>query len=129
MLGTDPSQPIPSAVELLQHPWFPADEDQETDPAPMPLAPGQKVAVGPPAKPEHVPAGLPPTVPKMGGTSNGLGGTSRSSKAGFGGSQKLSNAEDESSVYVDMPDGSKALTAWLEKRSAMRNALGMKASW
>lgn len=126
MLGTDPSQPIPAAVELLQHPWFPSgDEDTE---APMPLAPGQKVAVGPPAKPEHVPAGLPPTVPKMGGTSNGLAGTgiSRSSK-GLKGS--MSNAEDGAGVYVEMLDGSKALTAWLEKRSSIRNALGMKAPW
>lgn len=96
----------------------------------MPLAPGQKVAVGPPAKPEHVPAGLPPTVPKMGGTTNGLGRTS-SSKTGFGGSQALSmsNAEEDGGGYVGMPDGSKALTAWLEKRSGVRNALGMRAPW
>lgn len=125
MLGTDPSQPIPSAVELLHHPWFPADDrDQDTE-TPMPLAPGQKVAVGPPAKPENVPAGLPPTVPKMGGSSNGLAGTSKSSNAG---SKALSTA-DEAGAYVEMPDGSRALTAWLEKRSGTRNALGMKPHW
>lgn len=127
MLGTDPNQAIPSAVELLEHPWFPAD-DQEAE-VPMPLAPGQKVAVGPPAKPEHVPAGLPPTVPKLRGASNGLSVASRSSKAGLGGSQALSNAEGDPSVFVRMPDGSKALTAWLNKKTGMRNALGMKAPW
>lgn len=131
MLGTDPSQPIPSAVELLQHPWFPSNTDDQDTETPMPLAPGQKVAVGPPAKPEHVPTGLPPTVPKMGGTgkSNGLSGSNAG--AGFGGSQTLSasNGEDDPSAFVEMPDGSKALTAWLSKRTDMRNAIGRKAPW
>lgn len=44
MLGTDPCQPIPSAVELLRHPWFPIDGvEDEGAIVPMPLKPGQKV--------------------------------------------------------------------------------------
>lgn len=44
MLGTDPAQPIPSAAELLRHPWFPVDGIEDEDAvAPMPLLPGQKV--------------------------------------------------------------------------------------
>ncbi|CAM9786700.1 unnamed protein product, partial [Ectocarpus fasciculatus] len=130
MLGTDPGMAIPSAVELLQHPWFPSDGAQEEDPMPLPLAPGQTVAVGPPAKPEDIPAGLPPTVPKLGGTGNGLGDSTRSSKKmGLGGSLSRSNSRDESSLYIDMPDGSKALAAWLSKKTSARKTLAMKHSW
>ncbi|CAM9694572.1 unnamed protein product, partial [Ectocarpus sp. 12 AP-2014] len=131
MLGTDPGVAIPSAVELLQHPWFPSDGAQEEEPMPLPLAPGQTVAVGPPAKPEDMPAGLPPTVPKLGGTGNGLGESSGSlKKVGLGGSlSRASSSTDESSLYIDMPDGSKALAAWLAKKTSGRNALAMKNSW
>lgn len=95
----------------------------------MPLAPGQKVAVGPPAKPEHIPAGLPPTVPKLGGTSNRLGGTMKNALSGLGGSQRAYGAMDDMAGYIEMPDGSKALVAWLNKKTSLRNALGMKHSW
>lgn len=97
---------------------------------PLPLAPGQTVAVGPPARPEDIPAGLPPTVPKLGGGGNGMGDSSGSlKKMGMGGSQSRSTSKDESSLYIDMPDGSKALAAWLSKKTSVRNALGMKDSW
>ncbi|CAM9942981.1 unnamed protein product, partial [Ectocarpus sp. 6 AP-2014] len=131
MLGTDPGMAIPSAVELLQHPWFPSDGAEEEEPMPLPLAPGQTVAVGPPAKPEDIPAGLPPTVPKLGGTGNGLGDSSGSlKKAGLGGSlSRASSSTDESSLYIDMPDGSKALAAWLAKKTSGRKTLAMKSSW
>ncbi len=123
MLGTDPEQPIPSAAELLQHPWFPSD-DRDTE-APLPLAPGQKVAVGPPAKPEAVPTGLPPQVPKLGGTgtSNGLASARNSTAAAAAG------GEGEGSPFIELADGSKALSAWLLKRTSTRNALGIKSNW
>lgn len=123
MLGTDPTQAIPSAVELLQHPWFPVDGVEEKDAvAPMPLAPGQKVAVGPPARPERVPTGLPPMVPKM-SSSNGMG------MGGTMGERPSRGSGSKENPWVEMPDGSHALSAWLYKRTSMRNALGMKAAW
>lgn len=116
MLGTDPCQPIPSAVELLQHPWFPTNGSEDKDGVvPMPLAPGQKVAIGPPARPERVPTGLPPAVPKLSGITTVQGGA-------LGDTSKAS-------PWVDMPDGSQALSAWLMKRSSWRNALRMKSPW
>lgn len=121
MLGTDPTEPIPSAAELLQHAWFPVDGvENENAVAPMPLAPGQKVAVGPPARPEAVPIGLPPMVPKLSAnTSNGAG-----AKGG-----QSSSASEKGAPWVEMPDGSEALSAWLYRKTSARNALGMKSAW
>lgn len=113
---------IPSAVELLRHPWFPVDGIEDDDAvAPMPLLPGQKVAVGPPARPEPVPKGLPPSVPKVreegGGANNGTGakGVSPLPDPSFG----------ENSPWIEMPDGSRALATWLDKKNNEKNALGL----
>lgn len=125
MLGTDPTEPIPSAAELLQHSWFPVDGvENQNAVAPMPLAPGQKVAIGPPARPENVPVGLPPMVPKL-SANNGHNGAGASVK---GGGQKKGAAEKDV-PWVEMPDGSQALSAWLVRKSSTRNALGMKSAW
>lgn len=123
MLGTDPSQPIPSAVELLRHPWFPVDGLEDDDAvAPMPLQPGQKVAVGPPARPEPVPKGLRPEVPRMreddGGANNGTGVR--------GGSAAADAAVGESSPWIETPDGSRALAAWLLKKSNEKSTLSFR---
>lgn len=120
MLGTDPSVAVPSAVELLQHPWFPVDGVEHKD-AVAPGKSGPKVAVGPPVRPEVVPKGLPPMVPKMSTDlgDNGAGGGKGNSASGSG----------TSSPWVEMSDGSQALCAWLMKRTSERNALGLKSHW
>lgn len=124
MLGTDPTEPIPSAAELLQHAWFPLDGvENQNAVAPMPLAPGQKIAVGPPARPENVPIGLPPMVPKLSannGTGAGGGGKGTGHNAG---------AAEKDVPWVEMPDGSQALSSWLNRKSSTRNALGIKSAW
>ena len=122
MLGTDPTEPIPSAAELLQHAWFPVDGvENQNAVAPMPLAPGQKTAVGPPARPENVPVGLPPMVPKL-SANNGTG-------AGGKGTGQNAGAAEKDVPWVEMPDGSQALSAWLFRKTSARNALGMKSAW
>lgn len=123
MLGTDPTEPIPSAAELLQHSWFPVDGvENENAVAPMPLAPGQKVAVGPPARPETVPIGLPPMVPKLSNNNNNNG-------AGAKGGGQNSHGSEKDGPWVELPDGSEALSAWLVRKTSARNALGMKSPW
>lgn len=125
MLGTDPSIAVPSAVELLHHPWFPVDGIEHKDAmAPMSMKPGQKVAIGPPVRPEVVPKGLPPMVPKLSTNTgdNGMG-------AAQGNSALDSGSGTTSSPWVEMPDGSQALCSWLMKRTSERNALGLKSQW
>lgn len=125
MLGTDPSLAVPSAVELLHHPWFPVDGVEHKDAmAPMPLKPGHKVAIGPPVRPEVVPKGLPPMVPKLSTNMVDSGmGTAK------GDSALDSGSGPTSSPWVEMPDGSQALCSWLMKRTSERNALGLRSHW
>lgn len=125
MLGTDPSQPIPSAVELLRHPWFPVAGIEDKDAVvPMPLAPGEKVPVGPPVRPERVPTGLPPMVPKVSdSSSNGVG------RKSTGATLPVIGSGAKPSPWVEMPDGSQAMSAWLMKKTDERNAIGLKSSW
>lgn len=112
MLGSDPTQHIPSAKELLRHRWFPVD-----DTLPMPLAPGETVPVGPPARPERAPTGIPPLVAKMADTAPTKG---KGMERGDG---------DKVSPMVDMPDGSQALCAWLYKKTSERSTLGLRSQW
>lgn len=124
MLGTDPSLAVPSAVDLLHHPWFPVDGiEHKNAMAPMPLKPGHKVAIGPPVRPEVVPKGLPPMVPKLSNMGyNGMG-------TGEGNSALDSGSGATSSPWVEMPDGSRALCSWLMKRTTERKALVLKDKW
>lgn len=120
MLGTDPAQPIPSAVELLRHSWFPIDGIEDEDAvAPLPLLPGQRVPVGPPARPEPAPKGLPPAVPKV----REEGGGANSGTGAKGASPTPGPTSGEHSPWLDMPDGSRALAAWLLKRVTEKNTL------
>lgn len=122
MLGSDPSQPIPSAKELLRHHWFPVQPmDSKDATSPMPLGPGEKVPVGPPVRPERAPTGLPPLVPKMADTTPIKG---KGMKAG-----EEAGAVAEASPMVDMPDGSQALCAWLYKKTSERSTLGLRSQW
>ena len=128
MLASDPSLSIPSAAELLRHPWFPVQPmDSKGATAPMPLGPGQTVPFGPPARPERIPTGLSPMVPRMtemGAKKAKMGGSARAdSEAG-----SEAGAAAKVSSMVETTDGSQALCAWLKKNTE-RSHLSFKPHW
>lgn len=75
------------------------------------------MAIGPPARPEPVPKGIPPMVAKVTFDVSDVGAKKASPPRG---------SESDSTPWIQMPDGSQALSSWLMKRNNERNALGMR---